>query len=212
MFFGLNRLLFAFNDNLLSHIRIMKIIFATNNAHKLEEVRHALKDAFELISLAEAGFTGEIPETGATLESNAMEKAKYIQNIYGLPVFADDSGLEVACINGLPGVDTAHYSGSRDAMANMQKLLGAMQGCKDRSAKFRTVIAYVSAQGDQLFAGEVNGVITHEMRGTLGFGYDPVFMPHGFMQTFAEMGMEAKNKINHRVRALEKFTAWLNGI
>jgi XTP/dITP diphosphohydrolase len=192
------------------HIRIMKIIFATNNVHKLEEIRHALSDTFELISLAEAGFSGEIPETGPTLESNALQKARFIFNLYGLPVFADDSGLEVECLNGLPGVDTAHYSGTRDALANMQKLLKAMANCKDRSAKFRTVIAYLSANEEQLFQGEVSGIISEQMRGSQGFGYDPVFIAEGHGETFAEMGIEAKSKINHRVRALQKFTSWLN--
>ncbi len=188
----------------------MKIIFATNNAHKLDEVKHALQGAFELVSLTDVEFEGDIPETGNTLEHNAMQKANYIYERFGLPVFADDSGLEVDCLGGLPGVDTAHYSGTRDAIANMRKLLGAMEGEANRSAKFRTVIAYVSNAGEYLFSGEVAGHIATVMRGDQGFGYDPVFIPEGQPLTFAEMGMEAKSKMNHRVRATEKFTRWLN--
>ena len=187
----------------------MKIIFATNNAHKLSEIRHALGDRFELVSLKEIGFTGEIPETGPTLESNAMEKARYIFDRYSLPVFADDSGLEVDALNGAPGVDTAHYSGTRDADANMAKLLKALNGKENRRARFRTIIAFKTAETEEIFEGEIKGTITHNKRGTSGFGYDPIFIPEDCDQTFAEMGMEEKSKMNHRVRALEKLMIYL---
>jgi len=187
----------------------MKIIFATNNAHKLSEIRHALGDRFELVSLKEIGFTGEIPETGPTLESNAMEKARYIFDRYSLPVFADDSGLEVDALHGAPGVDTAHYSGTRDADANMAKLLKALNGKENRRARFRTIIAFKTAETEEIFEGKIKGTITHNKRGTSGFGYDPIFIPEGRDQTFAEMGMEEKSKMNHRVRALEKLMGFL---
>ncbi len=187
----------------------MRIIFATNNAHKLAEMRHALGERFELLSLDEVGFNGEIPETGRTLEANAMQKAQYIYDRFKQPVFADDTGLEATTLHGAPGVDTAHYSGSRDARANMAKLLTALEGMSDRSARFRTVIAFVSDAHRELFSGEVYGSITTELRGKEGFGYDPVFLPQGSELTFAEMGMEAKKEMNHRVRALEKLIVWL---
>ena len=187
----------------------MNIIFATNNAHKLSEIRHALGDRFELVSLKEIGFTGEIPETGPTLESNALEKARYIFDRYSLPVFADDSGLEVDALNGAPGVDTAHYSGTRDADANMAKLLKALNGKENRRARFHTIIAFKTAETEEIFEGEIKGTITHNKRGTSGFGYDPIFIPEDCDQTFAEMGMEEKSKMNHRVRALEKLMGFL---
>jgi len=187
----------------------MKIIFATNNPNKLAEIRHALGTEFDLISLSEAGFEGEIPETGRTLEANALQKADYIFDRFQVPVFADDTGLEVDCLDGLPGVDTAHYSGSRDANANMDKLLGAMTECSDRSATFKTVIAFVTPKERKLFTGEVRGEIALSKRGAEGFGYDPVFIPESDSRTFAEMGMAEKKKVNHRVRALRKLTEYL---
>ena len=187
-----------------------QIIFASNNAHKLEEMRHALDERFELLSLSEVGFEGEIPETGRTLEANALQKAEYIYERFGRPVFADDTGLEVTALHGAPGVDSAHYSGSRDAQANIAKLLEALEGQSDRSARFRTVIAFIGPGLRELFSGEVFGSIATEVRGASGFGYDPVFLPQGSEHTFAEMGMEAKSHFNHRVRALEKLIAWLD--
>jgi XTP/dITP diphosphohydrolase len=187
----------------------MRIIFATNNPNKLAEIRHALGDDFELISLKEAGFEGEIPETGRTLEANARQKAKYIFDRFRQPVFADDTGLEVDCLGGLPGVDTAHYSGSRDADANMEKLLNEMKDCPDRSARFKTVIAFITPHEERHFTGEVKGVIAYTKRGDHGFGYDPIFIPETDSRTFAEMGMEEKKKANHRVRALKKLIEYL---
>lgn len=190
-------------------LNAMKIIFATNNPNKLAEIRNALGDDFTLVSLSEAGFEGEIPETGRTLEANALQKARYIFDRFKQPVFADDTGLEVDCLRGLPGVDTAHYSGKRDAIANMQKLLHEMEGCQDRSAAFKTVISYVTPEEQKLFSGVVEGRIALEKRGEEGFGYDPLFIPENEERTFAEMGMEEKAKMNHRVRALKKLTDYL---
>ncbi|MEM9050998.1 MAG: RdgB/HAM1 family non-canonical purine NTP pyrophosphatase [Bacteroidota bacterium] len=187
----------------------MRIIFATNNANKLAEIQHELGDDFELVSLKDIGFEGDIPETGRTLEANALLKANYIFDRYKVPVFADDTGLEVAALDDEPGVDTAHYSGSRDADANMKKLLGELRGKDDRSAVFKTIIAFVTKDEKKLFAGEIKGRITESKSGDQGFGYDPVFMPEGESRTFAEMSMEEKGKENHRVRAFRKFMEFL---
>lgn len=187
----------------------MKIIFATNNPNKLAEIQNALGGDFDLVSLKDIGFDSEIPETGRTLEANALQKATYIFDRYKVPVFADDTGLEVACLNGLPGVDTAHYSGSRDADANMQKLLSEMRFHEDRSAAFKTVIAFITDEDKKLFSGEIQGHIAEAKCGKEGFGYDPVFVPEGETRTFAEMSMDEKKQKNHRVRALKKFTDYL---
>jgi len=187
----------------------MKIIFATNNPNKLAEIQIALGDDFDLVSLKDIGFEGEIPETGRTLEANALQKATYIYDRYKIPVFADDTGLEVDSLNGLPGVDTAHYSGSRDADANMNKLLSELRFQKDRSAKFKTVIAFITEDDKKLFPGEVQGQIAEAKSGEGGFGYDPVFIPEGESRSFAEMTMDEKKQKNHRVRALKKFTDYL---
>jgi XTP/dITP diphosphohydrolase len=187
----------------------MKIVFASNNPNKLKEIQLALGDAFELVSLAEIGYNEELPETGRTLESNALEKASTLYNAINLPVFADDSGLEVDFLDGLPGVDTAHYSGSRDADANMSKLLSALADTSQRAARFRTVIAYVSDQEEKIFQGSVHGNITRERRGSQGFGYDPIFEPEDSGKTFAEMSADEKSKYSHRVRALDAFIDYL---
>lgn len=189
----------------------MEIIFATNNAHKLAEVQAMVGDSFKLVSLNDIGFKGEIPETGHTLEANAEQKARYIFDRYSRPVFADDSGLEIDALNGLPGVDSAHYSGSRDFIENMQKVLNELKDSSNRNAKFRTVIAFVESDNLTLFQGEIKGRITSEMSGVKGFGYDPIFIPEGNQRTFAEMGTEEKSKISHRIRALEKFKLFLEG-
>lgn len=189
----------------------MKIIFASNNANKLAEIQQALGDRFELVSLKDIGFTGDIPETGRTLEANAMEKANYIFKRYNQPVFADDSGLEINALKGEPGVDTAHYSGSRDAHANMQKVLIGLGDSKNREARFRTVIAFVNEDESSLFQGNVEGQISMKMVGDKGFGYDPIFIPENGTKTFAEMTKEEKATQSHRVRALEKFISFLKG-
>ena len=187
----------------------MKIIFASNNANKLAEIQAALGKEFELVSLADIGFEEEIPETGNTLEANALQKANYIASRYKTPVFADDSGLEVEALSGEPGVDTAHYSGARNAIANMSKVLDGLKDVQNRKAKFRTVIAFVTADREELFQGEVTGRISIKMTGDNGFGYDPIFIPENENRTFAEMTNQEKAGQSHRVRALEKFVAYL---
>ena len=187
----------------------MNIIFATNNHNKLEEIRQVPHGSFTLLSLSDIDFEGEIPETGRTLEANAMQKATYIFERYRQPVFADDTGLEVHCLGGAPGVDTAHYSGSRNPEANMDKLLKAMSRCSDRSATFKTVIAYVSPVEKQLFVGQVHGTIAETKSGSGGFGYDPVFIPEGSGKTYAQLSMAEKAETSHRVRALKAFTDFL---
>ena len=187
----------------------MKIIFASNNANKLAEIQAALGDEFELVSLTDIGFEEEIPETGNTLEENALQKANYIFSRYKTPVFADDSGLEIEALNGEPGVNTAHYSGTRNAIANMTKVLEGLESSSSRKAKFRTVIAFVTHKGERLFQGEVAGSISMKMSGSNGFGYDPIFIPENENRTFAEMTNQEKANQSHRVRALEKFVGYL---
>ena len=183
----------------------MKIIFASNNANKLAEIQAALGDEFQLVSLNDICFLGDIPETGRTLEANALQKAQYIFDRFNTPVFADDSGLEIEALDGEPGVDTAHYSGSRDATANMNKVLSGLLNQVNRKAKFRTVIAFIDGNRQELFQGEVHGSISKEMKGDQGFGYDPIFIPENSRRTFAEMDKSEKATQSHRVRALEKF-------
>lgn len=190
----------------------MKIIFATNNRNKLLEIRQVVGESFELLSLDDVGLDAEIPETGRTLEANAMQKAMFVFERFRQPVFADDTGLEVSCLDGKPGVDTAHYSGKRDPQANMDKLLREVRGCDDRSACFKTVIAFVSPEHKELFTGEVRGMISTEKRGSEGFGYDPLFFPEGSSRTFAEMSMEEKSRTNHRVRAFAKLKDFLESL
>lgn len=189
----------------------MKICFTTNNAHKLQEVKEILGDSIELLSLSDIGFEGDIPETHETLEANSLEKAQYIFQKYRIPVFSDDSGLEVVALNGKPGVHTAHYAGSRDAVANMSKVLSELEGqTNNREARFRAVITYIDLEGkEQQFEGIVDGQIAPEMSGVEGFGYDPIFIPLGYEKTFAELSSEVKNTISHRKRALEKLVQFL---
>ena len=189
----------------------MKICFTTNNAHKLQEVKEILGDSIELLSLSDIGFEGDIPETHETLEANSLEKAQYIFQKYRIPVFSDDSGLEVVALNGKPGVHTAHYAGSRDAVANMSKVLSELEGqTNNREARFRAVITYIDLEGkEQQFEGIVDGQIAPEMSGAEGFGYDPIFIPLGYEKTFAELSSEVKNTISHRKRALEKLVQFL---
>ena len=181
------------------------MVFATHNAHKLEEVRQLLPKKYILLSLEDIGCTEEIPETGATLEANALIKANYVFDHYKYPCFADDTGLLVDALNGVPGVYSARYAGpQKNAADNIHKLLRELQPYSDRSARFETVIALRTKEKTQLFKGEVHGEITDEIRGSGGFGYDPVFQPSGYSQTFAEMPLEMKNEISHRAMALNK--------
>lgn len=187
----------------------MQIVFATNNIHKLEEIRDILGDGIEVLSLRDIGCTDDIPETGKTLEENAKQKAQYVYERYNVDCFADDTGLEVAALDGKPGVMSARYAGGagHDSEANMAKLLREMSQTADRRARFRTVIALMRHSHEpqtELFEGIVNGVIIREKRGCEGFGYDPLFVPDGFDKTFAELGEDVKNTISHRSRAVRK--------
>jgi XTP/dITP diphosphohydrolase len=187
-----------------------KLCFATNNAHKLEEIQSILGDSFELISLAETGCKEELPETGNTLEANSLQKAQYLYDHYQVNCFADDSGLEVQALNGEPGVDSAHYAGPQRSHADNVNLLLKNLGDKtDRSAKFRTVITLIQNGEITQFEGNIEGQIINDMRGTEGFGYDPIFVPEGYKTTFAEMSLSEKGKISHRAKAFEKLVAFL---
>lgn len=190
----------------------MRLCFASNNAHKLEEIRPLLPAHVELLSLADIGCQEELPETQDTLEGNALQKARYVWDNYGVSCFADDTGLEVTALNGEPGVYSARYAGpQRSSADNVQKLLRELGDTTDRAARFRTVIALVSGAADQwTFSGEVPGRITTEARGTGGFGYDPVFEPEDRGQTFAEMTLEEKNTLSHRGRATAHLAAFLH--
>jgi XTP/dITP diphosphohydrolase len=194
-----------------------QIVFATNNQHKLEEVRAILGEEFEVLSLADIGFEGDIPETGETLMDNAAQKAHYIYNRYHIDVFADDTGLEVDALDGAPGVYSARYAGEgHDSEANMQKLLSELGENNNRKARFCTIIALIQKMHNldcvwslQFFSGIVEGEITRERSGVGGFGYDPIFRPDGYDKTFAELGAEVKNQISHRARATQKLCAFL---
>lgn len=188
----------------------MKIVFATNNQHKLSEIRQILGDRVEVLSLQDIGCDVDIPETGKTLEENALQKAQYVFDHYHTDVFADDTGLEVEALNGAPGVYSARYAGEgHDSEANMSKLLKKLSNNDNRKARFRTVIALIQ-QGDvHKFEGIVNGQIIRERRGGEGFGYDPIFQPDGYDKTFAELGLDIKNTISHRARAVAKLRAFL---
>ncbi len=189
----------------------MKLVFATNNAHKLEEVSAILGNSVELLSLKAIDCNDDIPETAETLEGNALMKARYIHERYHCDCFADDTGLEVEALNGAPGVYSARYAGvAHDSEANMQKLLKELEGKENRKARFRTVIALILDNKEYLFEGIVEGEIIKGKRGGSGFGYDPVFVPQGESATFAELGEEVKNRISHRARAVEKLNQFLN--
>jgi XTP/dITP diphosphohydrolase len=192
----------------------MKLCFASNNPKKLEEITHKLKGTgLEILSAFEAGITDDIPETGNTLRENALQKAQFVFDRYGLFCFADDTGLEVDCLNGVPGVYSARYAGPvRDAEDNMNKLLREMEPFADRKARFVTVIALIHPTGTFFFEGSVEGEITQEKRGTGGFGYDPVFRPNGMELTFAQMSPEMKNQLSHRAIAVDKLIQFLKSI
>lgn len=189
----------------------MKLVFATNNKHKLDEVRKiTAQHNIEVVSLADIHCHDEIPETADTLEGNALQKAQHIQDKFGLDCFADDTGLEVEALDNAPGVYSARYAGSgHDSEANMQKLLQEMEGKTNRKARFRTVIALIIGDKQYCFSGIVNGTITTEKKGENGFGYDPIFIPEGYEQTFAELGDFVKNKISHRAKAVEQLDHFL---
>lgn len=187
------------------------LVFATNNLHKLEEVRDILGGSFRIASLKEIGCTDDIPETADTLEGNALQKARYVKDKFGYDCFADDTGLEVEALGGAPGVFSARYAGpGHDSEANMRKLLKELEGKTNRQAQFRTVVALLLDGEEYTFEGIVRGTILTERRGTAGFGYDPIFVPEGYAETFAEMGSEEKNRISHRARAVQKLADFLH--
>lgn len=195
----------------------MKIVFATNNSHKLEEIRQILGKSIEVLSLADINCHEDIPETAPTIEGNAMMKARYVYDKYDTPCFADDTGLEVEALDGAPGVYSARYAGGEghDSEANMRKLLHELEGKENRHAQFRTVIALIEQKDRKpvahTFEGKIEGHISNEKRGTSGFGYDPIFVPEGYEQSFAELGNEIKNKISHRARAVARLAEYLLG-
>ena len=187
-----------------------KLVVATNNAHKLEEISQILGENIELLSLKDIQCTTEIPETADTLEGNAQQKAEYIYKHFGLDCFADDTGLEVEALDGAPGVFSARYAGNENnSEANMQKLLLNLQGANNRKAQFRTVICLIIGGKTHLFEGICKGRIIEEKRGETGFGYDPIFVPEGYNETFAELGNDIKNKISHRAKAVDLLCKFL---
>lgn len=188
----------------------MQICFATNNAHKLDEVRQILGAQFQVLSLAEIGCNEELPENQDTLEGNSEEKAMYVYQHYQVNCFADDTGLEVDTLNGEPGVYSARYAGpQRSGDDNMRLLLKNLANKENRSAQFRTVITLVLDGQKHKFEGVVRGMIAHQKTGSAGFGYDPIFVPEGFDQSFAEMSPRDKNRISHRGRAIQKLVHFL---
>ena len=189
-----------------------KLVFATNNAHKLEEIKNILGDKVEILSLADIDCHADIPETADTLEGNARQKAMYVYTHYGMDCFADDTGLEVDALEGAPGVHSARYASEKghDSQANMEKLLREMEEKNDRKAQFRTIISLIEKGEEKQFEGVVRGEILRERKGNSGFGYDPVFRPEGYDKTFAELGNEIKNKISHRARAVAALCEYLS--
>jgi XTP/dITP diphosphohydrolase len=192
---------------------INKLVFATNNKHKIEELKHAVNKRFEIIGLKEIGCTEEIPETSPTVAGNALQKASYIHDKYGYDCFADDTSLEIDALNGRPGIYSARYAGlGKNFDDNMNKVLEELAGKTNRTARFRTVIALIMKGQEYLFEGIVEGQILTEKKGTEGFGYDPIFQPEGFNKTFAQMNLDEKNQISHRGRAVKKLTEFLETI
>lgn len=190
-----------------------KIVFATNNAHKLAEVRAILQGRFEILSLADIGCSDDIPETGDTFRDNAMQKAKWVRERYGYDCFADDSGLEVDALGGAPGVLSARYSGvAHDDKANNSLLLENLKGKSDRSAAFTTVIALLFEGGEYFFTGCVKGEILEQPCGDAGFGYDPLFRPCGWTKTFAQAAPGEKNAVSHRGQAVRKLIEFLSDV
>ena len=188
-----------------------RLVFATNNAHKLEEIRAILGNSIEILSLADIHCHADIPETADTLEGNARQKSRYVYEHYGLDCLADDTGLEVESLGGAPGVYSARYADGQghDSQANMNKLLKEMEEKNDRKAQFRTIISLIEKGEERQFEGIVKGQITREKRGESGFGYDPIFQPDGYETTFAELGSDIKNRISHRARAVAALCDYL---
>jgi len=188
----------------------MKLVFASNNKHKLEEIAEIAGSAFQIISLQELGCTDEIPETQPTIEGNALQKARYIYNKYKVNCFADDTGLEIEALNGDPGVYSARFAGEGCSFDdNMDKTLSLLKGTLNRKAKFRTVIALLYNEKEYLFEGFVKGDMLEEKRGEKGFGYDAIFMPEGYNESFAQMSSTIKNKLSHRSMAARNMMAFI---
>jgi XTP/dITP diphosphohydrolase len=187
-----------------------RLVFATRNPGKVKEIAELLGGHFDIVGLADIGCHEDVPETADTIEGNAIQKAEYVKEHYGVDCFADDTGLEVNALGGAPGVHTARYAGpAKDAGANMDKLIGALVGRSDRGARFKTVIALTGTQGTQTFEGICAGTIAAAKSGADGFGYDPVFVPEGGTATFAEMDAATKNRISHRGKAVRAMVAKL---
>jgi XTP/dITP diphosphohydrolase len=191
----------------------MKLVIATNNIHKVNEIRHLLNEKIELLSLADIGCKADIPETEMTLEGNASQKALYIYERFKFNCFADDTGLEIDALNGEPGVFSARYAGKNCSYEdNIRKVLSAMKGQVNRNARFRTVIALIINGKIRLFEGVIEGIIRDGRSGKNGFGYDPIFQPAGLKKTFAELTLQEKNRISHRAIALKKLVNYLKTI
>ena len=190
-----------------------KLVFATNNEHKVDEIKNKLGGLFEISTLKEIGCTEEIPEDSDTLEGNAHQKAHYLYSRYGCNCFADDTGLEVESLNNEPGVYSARYAGeAKDPEANMDKLLKNLEGLSNRNARFRTVISLIIDGKEHQFEGIVEGEILTQRQGEKGFGYDPIFKPSGYNKSFAELYMDEKNSISHRGKAVEKLIQYLSNL
>jgi len=191
----------------------MKLIFATNNQHKLKEIKALVNNGLEILNLSEIGCTDDIPETGTTIESNASQKSFFIFNKFGVNCFADDTGLEIEALNGSPGVFSARYAGEECCFEkNIDKVLKELEGVKNRKACFRTVISLIINGKEKMFVGRVDGDILTERHGKSGFGYDPIFRPEGYDITFAEMTLELKNSISHRGKAIQELIEYLKTI
>lgn len=186
-----------------------ELVFATNNQHKTQEVRNLLLNDYKVLNLNDIGCTTDIPETGSTFAENATLKSSYVTEHYQLDCFADDSGLEIEALNQEPGIFSARYSGVKDDQTNLNLVLQKMEGQANRKARFRTVISLMHGTENFLFEGIINGTILERAIGTQGFGYDPIFVPDGYDQTFAEMSMDQKNQISHRALAMKKLISFL---
>jgi XTP/dITP diphosphohydrolase len=188
----------------------MTLVFASHNEHKIREIKSLLGKSFTLFSLNDINIVEDIPEEEPLIEGNALSKARFVYNATGMDVFADDTGLEISALNGLPGVHSARFAGqNKDSSANIEKVLSILGDTKNREARFRTVIALILKKEEYLFEGIVNGMITREKKGTSGFGYDPIFVPSGKIFTFAEMDLSEKNSVSHRARAFTKLKEFL---
>jgi XTP/dITP diphosphohydrolase len=195
---------------ILNEYDLMTLVFASNNEHKIKEISSLLGDSFMLLSLHDINILEDIPEEEPQIEGNALAKARFVHNASGMDVFADDTGLEIAALNDLPGVHSARFAGeNKDSSANIEKVLSMLGNSENRQARFRTIIALILDKKEFLFEGVINGTIIREKKGTGGFGYDPIFIPEGKIQTFAEMGLEEKNTVSHRARAFEKLKDFL---